>query len=177
MKSPKRLGFVGSSIVLAVVFLGVGASIAQAQELVRWQDIVGIMQAANPVGSGTGTVTGGGQPWSTRGGQAVAHLRNGQVEFTVQGLVLAGGNAIGTAGTITQVKGTLVCDTDGSAGEGNSVLVDTPPVPLSPQGDARFAGFLSGPVPPVCAGEPDIAFLVRAVPNNRWIANGAVRTP
>jgi hypothetical protein len=54
-------------------------------------------------------------------------------------LVLAGGNSIGTRGTIAAVKGTPVCDTDGSAG-GNSVIVDTPLVELDERGNARFDG-------------------------------------
>jgi len=42
-------------------------------------------------------------------------LGRGDTNFDVHGLVLAGGNSIGTRGTIAVVKGTLVCDTDGSA--------------------------------------------------------------
>jgi hypothetical protein len=93
------------------------------------------------------------------------------VSFDVEGLVLAAGNSIGTRGTVAQVKGTLVCDTDGSASGQNSVLVDTPPVALDEQGAAHFSGTLSLPV--VCATEPDIAFLVRTT-TGRWIGNGTV---
>ncbi len=78
------------------------------------------------------------------------------------------------------MKGTLVCDVNGSAG-GNSVLVDTPPVPLSAQGDAQFNGNVVGPLPAVCSSEPDIAFLIRiqvlGAFAGRWIAAGAVRIP
>jgi hypothetical protein len=70
------------------------------------------------------------------------------------------------------VKGTLVCDTDGSASRGNSVLVDTPLVDLDDQGNARFDGLI-GPLPSACTTEPDIAFLIR-VGAGRWIANGTV---
>jgi hypothetical protein len=80
--------------------------------------------------------------------------------------------AIGTPGTILQVKGTLVCDTDGSASGGNSVFVDTPLVDLDDQGDAQFHGNV-GALPSVCASEPDVGFLVR-VSSGRWIANGTV---
>ncbi len=150
------------------------SSMAQSQS-VLWDDIIGIIQAGNLVGSGTGQVAGGGQPWSTKQGFAKVNLRKGMVKFLVQGLVLAGGNGIGTAGAIDQVKGTLVCDTDGSAGGGNSVLVDTELVPLSDQGDAEFVGDV-GPLPEACLNEPDIAFLIR-IEAGRWIANGAVRKP
>jgi hypothetical protein len=89
-------------------------------------------------------------------------------------LVLAGGNGIGTRAATNQVKGTLVCDTDGSAGGGNSTLVDTPLVDLDAQGSAKFNGNV-GVLPTACS-DPDIAFLIR-IAAGRWIANGAVRKP
>jgi len=142
---------------------------------IRWADVIGIVQAGNLVGSGTGQVTGGGQPWSTTKGSATVNLNTGDIHFRVDGLVLAGGNGIGTRAGITEVKGTLVCDTDGSGGGGNSTLVDTPLVPLSAQGDAEFHGSV-GPLPGACITEADIAFVVR-IGAGRWIANGAVRRP
>lgn len=157
-----------------VTLLGAAAP-ARADDVAHWQTVVGLIQPANPVGSGTGIVIGGGQPWTTTGGEAGVNLSNGNVGFNVRGLVLAGGNGVGTRAAIAAVKGTLVCDTNGSAGSGNSTLVDTPTVPLSATGDARFSGNI-GPLPAACS-EPDIAFLVRIVggpANDRWIANGAV---
>jgi hypothetical protein len=141
---------------------------------VRWADIIGIVQPGNVVGSGTGQVTGGGQPWSATRGSATVNLHTGDVHFRVEGLVLAGSSSIGTPDGIAQVKGTLVCDTNGSAGGGNSTLVDTPLVTLSPQGDAEFTGNVA-PLPAACL-EPDIAFLVR-IGAGRWLAAGVVRTP
>ncbi|HEX9444946.1 MAG TPA: hypothetical protein VGA73_12550, partial [Candidatus Binatia bacterium] len=73
------------------------------------------------------------------------------------------------------VKGTLVCDTNGSAGGGNSELVDTPTVPLSLQGEANFSGNV-GPLPAVCLTQPDIAFLIRGA-SGSWFAAGIVREP
>lgn len=139
---------------------------------VRWREIIGIIQAGNTVGSGTGTVTGGLLPWHTTRGRAAVNLATGDLHFVVRGLVLAGGNFIGTRGDISQVKGTLVCDTTGTA-TGNSVLVDTELVPLSLQGDARFNGSV-GPLPSACISSPNIAFLIRTA-GGRWIANGSVR--
>ena len=72
------------------------------------------------------------------------------------------------------MKGTLVCDTNGSVG-GNSVLVDTELVTLNEQGDAHFQGNV-GILPLVCLDEPDVAFLVRTS-GGAWIAYGAVRRP
>jgi hypothetical protein len=164
------LCFAGASLLTAAA-----PSFADDGNVAHWQTVVGLIQAGNLVGSGTGQVAGGGQPWTTTGGEAGVNLSNGDAGFRVRGLVLAGGNGVGTRAAIAEVQGTLVCDTNGSAGGGNSVLVDTSPVPLSATGDARFSGNL-GPLPAACS-EPDIAFLVRISAGgvaSRWIANGAV---
>ena len=94
------------------------------------------------------------------------------VLLSMQGFVLAGGNAIGTSDNVTMVKGTLVCDTTGTA-NGNSALVDTPLVALSAKGVARFRGDV-GPLPSACVNEPNLAFLIRTA-GGAWIANGAIR--
>jgi len=112
-------------------------------------------------------ITGGGQPWSTLGGEALVNLRTGHVEFEVRGLVLAGGNSIGTPDNITQVKGTIVC------GAGASNQSDTPLVALGTQGEAEFEGNIA--VPATCTPS-NIAFLIR-IAAGRWIANGTVRSP
>ena len=161
----------GTSVISAAMLLGVVAADADSPT-VKWEDVVGIVQASNRVGTGTGQITGGGQPWTTQSGKAQVDLGTGRIKFTVRGLVLAGGNGIGTRAAIDMVKGTLVCDTDGSAG-GNSVLVDTPLVPLSLEGDADFSGDVI--LPFVCVNQPDIAFVVRTA-SGAWIANGSVRT-
>ncbi len=171
-----------STTVMALVFTGVliaffvvPTSSMAASPIVSWDDINGIIQATNLVGLGTGQVTGGAQPWSTKNGSAEVNLETRMVQFIVHGLVFAGGNFIGTPGPIQQVKGTLVCDTNGSAGGGNSVLVDTDLVPLDEQGNAHFVGEV-GSLPAACLTEPDIAFLIRTA-GGAWIANGAVRKP
>jgi len=133
---------------------------------VSWKRVIGIIQAGNMVGN----ITGGGQPWITLGGEANVNLRSGRVEFEVRGLVLAGGNSIGTPDAINQVKGTIVC----GPGTPTQFVADTPLVSLSAQGDAEFEGNV-GPFPSVCT-PANIAFLVR-IAAGRWIANGAVRSP
>lgn len=138
----------------------------------RWQSVIGIVQGNNVVGSGSGAVTGAPGPWSALNGHVNVDPQTSEINFDVRGLVLAAGNSIGTPGTVLQVKGTLVCDTDGSASGGNSVLVDTPLVDLDEEGNARFNGSI-GALPAVCATEPDIAFLIR-VGAGRWIANATV---
>ena len=179
---------VSLSIASSIVFLGYG--VAHAQE-VKWEHIIGIQESGDLVGSGTGQVTGGA-PWEARDGGARVNPQTGDVRFLVRGLVLAVGSTsssatgfdIGTPAGVTQVKGTFVCDLDGSAGGGNSVLVDTPAVTLSAQGDAKFQGNVAA-LPAVCSSEHDFAFLIRivtatSVANSNadlWIAVGTVRTP
>ena len=165
-----RKSLIVSGLALGAAVIGQNAN-ADPGYTVHWQSVIGIIQASNVVGTGTGAVTGAPGPWSALGGRVKVDLNKGRVDFSTNGLVFAGGNSIGTPGTVLKVKGTLVCDTDGSA-SGNSVLVDTPLVDLDDQGDARFEGDV-GPLPPVCASEPDIAFLIRTG-GGRWIANGTV---
>lgn len=153
-----------------------------ADTTVRWSDVRGLILPAvvaatvsnSTVGSGTGAVSAAGLPWSVTQGSASINLSNGVFKFYVRGLVLAAGNSIGTRGGVVQVKGTLVCDTNGSAGGGNSVLVDTDLVDLDEQGVASFNGNVR-PLPVACS-EPDVAFLIRTA-GGAWIAYGAVRRP
>jgi len=157
MKHARIALLLGISTGLAAI-----SASAWADDVVRWKTVIGIIQAGNVVGN----ITGGGQPWSTTGGEAKVNLRNGRIEFNVRGLVLAGGNTIGTPGAITEVKGTLICN----PGTTNST-VDTPLVPLTDTGDAQFSGEV---VIPADCNTSNIAFLVR-IAAGRWIANGAVR--
>ncbi len=156
---------------------------AQAQVL-EWQTIFAIPEAFNVVGSGTGRVTGGA-PWYISSGSAKVNLTKGRVNFQVKGLVLAvGGEAavpisgldIGTPAGVTAVKGTVVCNVSGSTNGGNSVLVDTPSVPLSALGDASFSGNV-GSFPSACSTS-DIAFLIRITQPagfaDLWIAAGGI---
>ena len=166
--------FVTVSIIMLISIVGINVALAQA-ETVKWREIVGIIQGGTIVGSGEGAVEGVPGPWSATNGFAKVDLDKGNIAFHIRGLVFAGTNAIGTPGAVveTGIKGTLVCDTDGSV-SGNSVLVDTPVVSLSPQGNAQFSGNV-GSLPDECIDQPDIAFLIVVPGFERWIANGAVR--
>jgi hypothetical protein len=159
-------------VLFVTLLAGLGVAGAEPA-MVKWDDVIGILQPGNLVGTGTGQVAGGGLPWTTQHGRAQVDLDKGRLRFDVKGLVLAGGNSIGTRSGIDMVKGTLVCDTNGSA-SGDSVLVDTDLVPLSPQGDAKFSGEVS--LPSVCLSEADIAFLIRTA-GGAWLAAGSVREP
>ena len=154
---------IGAAVLTGALFMSAIASPAAADN-VRWRTIIGIEDAGNVVGG----IGGGGQPWSTLGGRAKVDLAKSQVSFEVDGLVLAGGNAIGTPDGINQVKGTLLCDPGGA-----NLAFDTALVSLSPRGDAEFAGSV-GPIATICTPS-NVAFLVR-IAAGRWIANGAVRS-
>lgn len=167
-------GVVAAIVLVSTLMIGlgpVGAGSDYGSSKVRWDNVVGIIQAGNAVGTGAGLVTGAGQPWFTEDGKAEVDLHTGRLNFRVRGLVLMGGSGIGTRAGVTPIKGTLVCDVNGSA-SGNSILVDTDPVPLSLQGDADFTGEVA--IDPLCVSEADIAFLIRTT-GGAWIAAGAVR--
>ncbi len=171
MQTWLRKSLIVSGLALGLAAIGQNAS-ADPVDTLRWQSVIGIIQGGNVVGTGTGAVTGVPGPWSALGGSVKVDLDKGQVSFSTNGLVFAAGNTIGTTGTVLQVKGTLVCDTDGSASGGNSFVRDTPLVDLDDQGDAHFSGNV-GALPAVCATEPDVAFLIRTA-SGRWIGNGTV---
>jgi hypothetical protein len=169
MKNMDRLSARGKILAAAAIaFLTLSIASPAKADTVRWRTIVGIIQAGNPVGN----ITGGGQPWTTLGGRARVDLTTGQLDFDVQGLVLAGGATIGNPGAINQVKGTLVCGASATSTP-PPVILDTPLVTLSPQGDADFSGPI-GLIPTTC-NATNVIFLVR-INGDRWIANGAVRT-
>ena len=152
------------SLTMGAALLASGLASPAAAQNVKWRTVIGIIQAGNVVAG----IGGGGQPWSTLGGEASVNLSTGRLEFEVRGLVLAGGNSIGTPDAITQVKGTLVC-----VAGATPTVIDTPLVPLSDRGDAEFEGVI-GPVPTTCT-PTNALFLVR-IAADRWIANGAVRS-
>lgn len=98
------------------------------------------------------------------------------------------GIQIGQTGWVTQVKGTLVCNLDGTYGA-NSVRIDTPATTLDLQGNASFSGSFTASLPAVCSsatpyGQADDAFVIRIVScptvatpcpfADLWIAFGAV---
>jgi hypothetical protein len=157
-----------TTAAFGAVLLTAIASPSQAQNIVVWGKIIGIAQAKNVVGG----IAGAGQPWSAReGGGVFVELTNSSIEFAVVGLVLAGGNAIGTTGGVTQIKGTLVC----GPGSASPKVIDTPLVPLSAQGNAQFSGSFSSSTASCSA--TDVAFLVRNAASGAWIGNGSIRMP
>jgi len=139
--------------------------------VVRWKTIVGNITVSN--NDAVGGINPGTTPWSTVGGRARVNLATGHVSFDVEGLVLNGGNASGTAGRVDQVEGSLICD----AGSDNQTIFTTTPVQLTAQGNADFSGTFNT-IPGTCTNP---LFLIRigqeiTGANQRWIATGAVRS-
>src|SRR5215831_4077139 len=92
-----------------------GNALADSDDVIRWQSVIGIIQGGNVVGSGTGAVTGAPGPWSAQGGQVRIDPDRSRIDFDVRGLVFAAGNFIGNTGPVNKVMGTLLCDANGSA--------------------------------------------------------------
>jgi hypothetical protein len=161
---------------LLVMFLTVALSGTSAlandydNDGVRWRSIVGVITTPS-INNPVSTINAGATAWTVRSGRASVNLRSGLTSFEVEGLVINGTAASGTPGAITAVVGTLVC----GAGTTTQVILDSTPVPLNEQGDARFFGHFSG-IPAAC---PNPLFLLRiAAPAGaagRWIATGAER--
>ena len=123
-------------------------------------------------GNVVGGITGGGFPWSTSGGHATVDLTNSLMAFYVTGLVLAGGNSIGTTGPVTSVSGPLVCNPSAKKPK----IISTAPVPLDAQGNASFFGSVNSATA-TCKLANGIAFLITVpVSPPLWIANGSVET-
>ncbi|MFL5412275.1 MAG: hypothetical protein ACJ79D_12945 [Myxococcales bacterium] len=101
-----------------------------------------------------------GQLW------VIADLRaevktDGRVTVRGKGLLLAGGNGIGTNAN-QSVRATLICDAAGAA------LFSSALVPLEPNGDFRIDDVLSPAPPNVCASP---VLLIRN-PAGAWFAAG-----
>src|SRR5579862_5896835 len=106
---------------MLLLALSASAGFAQDASVVRWQKIAGVTTAPgvdNPVGG----ISSGALPWTTIAGTARVNFRTGGVFFFVEGLVLGGGNAIGTTGPVTNVIGTLVCNAGSTSSPGQQVL-------------------------------------------------------
>ena len=192
----KRYGSVAASLFVLSAFIGINANSAAGQEL-QWKTVIGIKESGDVVGVGTGKISGGA-PWETLGGSVTANIRTGEVNFDIQGLILAIGALFESGGTdfsptpeasglpigmpagLTAVKGTLVCNVTGDQGP-NSVSVDTPVTTLDAQGNAHFLGSFSSSIPSKCRKNAalDDAFLIRIGSGSfagAWIAFGAVLT-
>jgi hypothetical protein len=165
-------GMIGAALLLAA--LSPSSMADDNGNSVSWETIVGTFFIGATPGASANTVggiVGGGEPWSTLGGHAYVDLSSGIVDFHVRGLVLAGGNSIGTTGGVANVVGVLVC----SPASSPTTFV-TPPVTLSAQGNAEFHGSFTSS--PTGCSATNVAFLITTTASPpHWLANGAVQVP
>ncbi len=161
-----------------VLFLGIVAPLSAAADdsLVKFKGGIGVIPVSSAAGAlnadGTSPnvnrnvvrgVNPPGQLWR------IADLRadvkaDGSIKVRGRGLLLAGGNTIGTnAGQ--RVRATLICEVT------DPVLHDTGLVLLEPNGDFRIDDVLNPAPPAVCASP---VLLIRN-PGGAWFAAGIVK--
>jgi hypothetical protein len=165
------------TMLVALLSLMVASTAFADDSVVRWNRIAGVITSLN-VDNPVNDIHSGTFAWTTTRGRAEVNLTKGEVKFQVQGLVINGSQFSGTAGPITAVVGTLVCNAGETDSNGNSTekVLDTAQVPLSLGGDAQFSGDI-GSIDTPCDNP---LFLVRiAQPEGAfglWIATGSVRS-
>ncbi len=151
--------------LMAVVLLSAAPGVAWAQgdaDGLRFQGGIGVIPVSNVNASGVGTanvvlgVPPGGQPWVIK--RLTAKVKDGRISVEGRGLLLAGGNGIGTNGG-QSVEARLFC---------GGVAHDTGTVPLEADGDFHIDDQLS-PAPPSPCDSP-VLLIVSA--NGRWFAAG-----
>jgi len=158
-----KIGVAGASLVLVLALLL--ASSATADEiLLKFKGGI----AVDPVSNlGVPNIVRGisppGQPWVIRALSAEVMV-DGRIHIEGRGLLLAGGNAIGTNGG-QSVFATVICGT----------TVHSTPVPnavaLAADGDFRIDDFLS-PAPLKPCDNPVLLIRSSAIPGNPWFAVG-----
>jgi hypothetical protein len=155
------------------LLLGASASFAQANpNLVRWQNIEGVITAQNVDNPVSANIHSGTFAWTVRSGSASVDLATGAVQFHVEGLNINGAKFSGTPGPITAVTGTLVCN----AGTATEVALNSGAATLSPQGDTQLTGHIVN-IPATCSN-PLFLLRIARLPgaNGLWIATGAQRS-
>ena len=136
--------------------------LAAAQDrLVRFDGGIGVVPArAGGLANVVRGVNPGGQPW------VIARLNadvrtDGRIAVDGRGLLLGGGDNIGTNGN-QEVHARLFC------GAGNGIAFDSQSVPLGPDGDFRIEGQLPGLLLSQC--ERPVLLILNA--GGAWFAAG-----
>ena len=80
MQASFRKSLIVAGLALGAAVVGGNASAGEGDNL-SWQSVVGIVQANNIVGTGTGAVTGAPGPWSALGGHVNVNLGKGLIDF------------------------------------------------------------------------------------------------
>ncbi len=165
---------------IAVLFLvGLFAPLAMADDaLVKFKGGIGVDPVSRITGFPSEAATGeadrndvrgvkpGGQPWVISKFKANVE-KDGEIKVNGKGLLLAGGEGIGTTGGLS-VFATLFCDDPSDMFTSHS----SGTVTLESDGDFKIKDTLD-PVPPDPCDNP--VLLIRVAGPGRWIAAGIPR--
>lgn len=149
---------------LVALFLGVFVPIPGMADdtLAKFDGGIGVIPVS--AGPAPNTVRGtnpGGQPWVIADLSATV-TTDGEVTVEGKGLLLGGGNSIGTTGG-QSVRATLFCANDGNVAHSSGA------VPLEANGDFKIDDVLTPTPPNPCAGA---VLLIRSAGNGNWFAAG-----
>ena len=160
-------------ISTSIVAAGIAASIfalpaiaaetvAKFEGAVGVDPVAGISAAGLPVLNVVHGINPGGRPW------VMARLKaevkdNGHVTVKGEGLLLSGGDAIGSTGPVQAVLATLFCGTQ---------AFDSGSVALDASGDFRIDGALSGFPPTICSSPVLLIRNATGGASGAWFAAG-----
>jgi hypothetical protein len=156
-----------TSIMAGALALAFSAAAIADDRVVRFDGGIGVIPVNSTGANTVRGITPGGQPWVIS--RLTADVRSdGSISVDGRGLLLAGGNGIGTNGGLS-VRALLFC------GPGSTTPIASQVVPLEPNGDFRIDGALSATPPDPCvspvlliAGQVTVAGTVV----DRWFAAG-----
>ena len=151
-----------------VLALLVASSAIADDTFLKFKGGIGVIPVSSigptgPVANVVRTIPPPGEPWVIRALSAEVK-QDGRIHVEGRGLLLAGGNGIGTTGG-QKVFATLICGT---------ALFSTPvasAVPLAADGDFTIDAVLS-PVPPFDCANPVLLIRSAGIPGNPWFATG-----
>jgi hypothetical protein len=158
-----KMGIAGASLASVLALLVTSSAMAH-DIIVKFKGGIGVIPASTV---GSANVVQGiqppGEPWVIRALSAEVK-QDGRIHVEGRGLLLAGGNGIGTNGG-QKVFATLICGT---------ALFSTPvanAVPLAADGDFTIDAVLS-PVPPLDCDNQILLIRSAAITGNPWFAAG-----
>ena len=166
-----------ASILMVLMGGSFASSVVADDKLVRFRGAIGDIPVSNVAGTANpdGTVPNvirnvvrlvnpAGQIWVISDLRADVKV-DGRIRVDGRGLLLGGGNAIGTNGNAS-VFATLICEATPPFTQFSTNITG---VPLAANGDFRIDDVLM-PAPPAQCGSP--VLLIRVAPSGAWFAAG-----
>ncbi len=156
-------------LLLVLAVAGLNAATA-GETLATFDGGIGVDPASGVTSTGSAAlnivrgVSPGGFPWQISRLRATVEV-GGRIHLEGRGLLLTGGNAIGTTGG-QRVFATLFCGPAAAATAHNS---STTGVALEPNGNFRIDDLLTPPPPDSCTNP---ILLIMSAANGHWFAAG-----